>query len=99
MRNLEMVALELEELMASKAVIEAKIEAARNEIIKSIETDKLTLIKIGKFTVNLRNDKVWTYSKWVRTLEKMLKTRKENEQKNDIATHELRPTWRFVLSK
>jgi hypothetical protein len=72
MRNLEMVALELEELMASKAIIEAKIEAARNEIIRSIEADKLTLLKVGKFTINLRNDKVWTYSKWVRTLEKML---------------------------
>jgi hypothetical protein len=101
MRNLKMEskAIELAELMASKAVIEAKIEAVRNEIIDFAKAEELTFFKLGKCSINIRKDKVWVYSKWVRTLEKMLKTRKDNEQKNGTATHSEKPTWRFVFEK
>ncbi len=99
MRNLESVAVELKEVIAAKAILEAKEKALRNEIIEGLQSQNLTLLKVGGFTVSIRKNKTWAYSKWVRTLEKMLKTRKDNEQKNGIATFEENPTWQFLSAK
>ena len=99
MRTLEMAAAELREVMASKAILEAKEKMLRNEIIEGLQSQNLTLLKVGGFTVSIRKNKTWAYSKWVRTLEKMLKTRKTNEQNNGVATYEETPTWQFLSAK
>ena len=99
MRNLEIVAVELKEVMASKAILEAKEKMLRNEIIEGLQSQNLTLLKVGGFTVSIRKNKTWAYSKWVRTLEKMLKTRKTNEQNSGVATFEETPTWQFLSAK
>ena len=99
MRNLEIVAVELKEVMASKAILEAKEKMLRNEIIEGLQSQNLTILKVGSFTVSIRKNKTWAYSKWVRTLEKMLKTRKANEQNSGVATYEETPTWQFLSAK
>ena len=99
MRNLESVAVELKEVMASKAILEAKEKTLRAEIIEGLQSQNLTLLKVGGFTVSIRKNKTWAYSKWVRTLDKMLKTRKTNEQNNGVATFEETPTWQFLSAK
>jgi hypothetical protein len=99
MRNLESVAVELKEVMASKAILEAKEKTLRAEIIEGLQSQNLTLLRVGGFTVSIRNSKNWAYSKWVRTLEKMLKTRKTNEQNNGVATFEETSTWQFLSAK
>jgi hypothetical protein len=99
MRTLEMAAVELREVMAAKAILEAKEKTLRNEIIEGLQAQNLTLLKVGGFTVSIRRNKTWTYSKWVRTLEKMLKTRKANEQNSGVATFEETPTWQFLSAK
>ena len=99
MRNLESVAVELKEVMASKAILEAKEKTLRAEIIEGLQSQNLTLLRVGGFTVSIRNSKNWAYSKWVRTLEKMLKTRKSTEQNNGVATFEETPTWQFLSAK
>ncbi len=99
MQNLEVVAIELKEVMAAKAVLEAREKNLRNQIIEGLQSQNLTLLKVGGFTVSIRKNKTWAYSKWVRTLEKMLKTRKTNEQNNGVATYEETPTWQFLSAK
>jgi len=99
MQNLEMVAIELKEVLAAKSILEAREKSLRNEIIETLQSQNLTLLKVGGFTVSIRKNKVWAYSKWVRTLEKMLKTRKDNEQKNSTASFEEKPTWQFLSAK
>ena len=99
MRNLEMVAIELKEVLAAKSILETREKMLRNEIIEGLQSQNLTLLKIGGFTVSIRKNKTWAYSKWVRTLEKMLKTRKSNEQNNGVATFEETPTWQFLSAK
>jgi len=99
MRNLESVAVELKEVMAAKAILEAKEKTLRAEIIEGLQSQNLTLLRVGGFTVSIRNNKTWAYSKWVRTLEKMLKTRKTNEQNNGVATFEETSTWQFLSTK
>jgi hypothetical protein len=99
MANLESVAVELKELMAAKAILEAREKTLRNEIIEGLQAQNLTLLKVGGFTVSIRKNKTWTYSNWVRTLEKMLKTRKTNEQNSGLATYEETPTWQFLSAK
>ena len=99
MRNLEIVAVELKEVMAAKSILEAKEKMLRNEIIEGLQSQNLTLLKVGGFTVSIRKNKTWAYSKWVRTLEKMLKTRKTNEQNSGVATFEETPTWQFLSAK
>ena len=99
MRNLESVAVELKEVMASKAILEAKEKTLRAEIIEGLQSQNLTLLRVGGFTVSIRNSKNWAYSKWVRTLEKMIKTRKTNEQNNGVATFEETSTWQFLSTK
>ena len=99
MRTLEMAAVELREVLASKAILEAREKTLRSEIIETLQSQNLTLLKVGGFTVSIRKNKTWAYSKWVRTLEKMLKTRKTNEQNNGTATYEETPTWQFLSAK
>ena len=99
MQNLEVVAIELKEVLAAKAVLEAREKTLRAEIIEGLQSQNLTLLKVGGFTVSIRKNKTWAYSKWVRTLEKMLKTRKTNEQNNGVATFEETPTWQFLSAK
>jgi hypothetical protein len=99
MRNLEMVAVELREVLTAKSILEAKEKNLRAEIIEGLQSQNLTLLKVGGFTVSIRKNKTWAYSKWVRTLEKMLKTRKSNEQNNGVATFEETPTWQFLSAK
>jgi hypothetical protein len=99
MRNLESVAVELKEVMAAKSILEAKEKNLRAEIIDGLQSQNLTLLRVGGFTVSIRNSKTWAYSKWVRTLEKMLKTRKTNEQNNGVATFEETSTWQFLSTK
>ena len=99
MRNLEIVAVELKEVMAAKSILEAKEKMLRNEIIEGLQSQNLTLLKVGGFTVSIRKNKTWAYSKWVRTLEKMLKTRKANEQNSGVATFEETHTWQFLSAK
>ena len=99
MRNLEIVAVELKEVMAAKSILEAKEKMLRNEIIEGLQSQNLTLLKVGGFTVSIRKNKTWAYSKWVRTLEKMLKTRKTIEQNSGVATFEETPTWQFLSAK
>jgi len=99
MKNLESVAVELKEVLAAKSILEAREKTLRAEIIEGLQSQNLTLLKVGGFTVSIRKNKTWAYSKWVRTLEKMLKTRKTNEQNNGIATYEETPTWQFLSTK
>jgi hypothetical protein len=99
MRNLESIAVELREVLAAKAILEAREKTLRNEIIEGLQSQNLTLLRVGGFTVSIRKNKTWAYSKWVRTLEKMLKTRKANEQNNGVATFEETPTWQFLSAK
>ena len=99
MRNLEIVAVELKEVMAAKLILEAKEKMLRNEIIEGLQSQNLTLLRVGGFTVSIRKNKTWAYSKWVKTLEKMLKTRKTNEQNSGVATFEETPTWQFLSAK
>ncbi len=99
MRNLEIVAVELKEVMAAKSILEAKEKMLRNEIIEGLQSQNLTLLKVGGFTVSIRKNKTWAYSKWVRTLEKMLKPRKTNEKNSGVATFEETPTWQFLSAK
>jgi hypothetical protein len=99
MQNLEMVAIELKEVLAAKSILEAREKSLRNEIIEGLQSQNLTLLRVGGFTVSIRNSKNWAYSKWVRTLEKMLKTRKTNEQNNGVATFEETSTWQFLSAK
>ena len=99
MQNLEIVAIELKEVLAAKAILEAREKTLRAEIISGLESQNLTLLRVGGFTVSIRKNKTWAYSKWVRTLEKMLKTRKTNEQNNGVATFEETPTWQFLSAK
>ena len=88
MRTLEMAAAELREVLATKSILEAREKTLRAEIVEGLESRNLTQLRLGGFMVSISARKTWTYSKWVRTLEKMLKTRKTNEQNNGIATWE-----------
>jgi len=83
MRTLEMDAAELRELLATKAILEAREKTLRAQIVEGLELRNLTQLRLGGFMVSLSNRKTWTYSKWVRTLEKMLKTRKTKEQNSE----------------
>ena len=103
MRTLEMVAVELKEAMANRAVAQAKLAEAegiekmlRAEITSNLEAQSLSMARIGGFTISIRHNKVWAYSKWVATLEKMLKSRKDKEQKSGIATFTESRTWQFL---
>jgi hypothetical protein len=96
LKNLESVAIELREVMAAKAILESREKNLRAEIIEGLQSRDLSLAKVGSFTVSIRKNKNWIYSKWVRTLEKMLKTRKTKEQNNGTATFEENPTWQFL---
>ena len=103
MRNLEVVAVELKEAMANRAVAQARLADAeaiekslRAEITSNLEAQNLSMARVGGFTVSIRRNKVWTYSKWVATLEKMLKSRKDKEQKSGIATFTENRTWQFL---
>ena len=96
MRTLEMAAAELHEVKAAKAILEAREKMLCNEIIEGIQAQGLTLLRVGGFTVSISRRKTWAYSKWVRTLEKMIKTRKTNEQNSGVATYEETPTWQFL---
>jgi len=99
MRTLESISVELREVLAAKAILEAREKTLRNEIIEGLQSQNLTLLKVGGFTVSIRKNKTWAYSKWVRTLEKMIKTRKTNEQNNGVATFEETSTWQFLSTK
>jgi hypothetical protein len=103
MRNLESVAVELKEVMAIRAVAAAKLaevealeKSLRAEITSNLEAQSLSMARVGGFTVSIRRNKVWAYSKWVATLEKMLKSRKDKEQKSGIATFTENRTWQFL---
>ena len=85
MRTLEMAAVELREILASKAILEAREKTLRAEIVKGLESENKTQLRLNGFMVSISERKTWTYSKWVRTLEKMLKTRKANEQNSGEA--------------
>jgi hypothetical protein len=99
MRTLEMAAVELRELLAAKAILEAKEKTLRTEIVEGLESRNLIQLRLDGFMVSISARKTWTYSKWVRTLEKMLKTRKTNEQNNGIATWEGTPTCQLTNQK
>jgi len=92
MRTLEMAAVELREVLDSKAILEAREKTLRDEMVKGLESRNKTQLRLNGFMVSISERKTWTYSKWVRTLEKMLKTRKTNEQNNGTATYEETPT-------
>ena len=92
MRTLEMAAAELREVIATKAILEAREKTLRAEIVEGLESRNKTQLRLNGFMVSISARKTWTYSKWVRTLEKMLKTRKTNEQNNGTATYEETPT-------
>ena len=96
MRTLEMSAAELREVLATKSILEAREKTLRSEIVEGLELRNLTQLRLGGFMVSISARKTWTYSKWVRTLEKMLKTRKTNEQNSGVATYEETPTWQFL---
>ena len=103
MRTLEVVAMELKEAMANRAVAQARLADAeaiekslRAEITGNLEAQSLSMARVGGFTVSIRRNKVWAYSKWVATLEKMLKSRKDKEQKSGIATYTENKTWQFL---
>jgi len=103
MRTLEMVAVELKEAMVNRAVAQAKLAEAegiekmlRAEITSNLEAQSLSMARIGGFTISIRRNKVWAYSKWVATLERMLKSRKDKEQKSGIATFTESRTRQFL---
>jgi hypothetical protein len=103
MRTLEVVAVELKEVMAIRAVAAAKLaevealeKSLRAEITSNLEAQSLSMARVGGFTVSIRRSKVWAYSKWVTTLEKMLKSRKDKEQKSGLATFTESRTWQFL---
>ena len=85
MQTLEMAAAELREVLATKSILEAREKTLRAEIVEGLESRNLTQLRLGGFMVSISARKTWTYSKWVRTLEKMLKTRKANEQNSGEA--------------
>lgn len=98
-----MIAVELKQAMANKAVAAAQLAGAelvekslRAEITSNLEAQSLSMARVGGFTVSIRRNKVWAYSKWVTTLEKMLKSRKDKEQKSSIATFTESRTWQFI---
>jgi hypothetical protein len=99
MRNLESIAVELREVLAAKSILEAKERTLRSEIVKGLESGNKTQLRLNGFMVSISARKTWTYSKWVRTLEKMLKTRKTNEQNNGTATYEETPTCQLTNQK
>ena len=99
MRTLEMAAAELREILASKAILEAREKTLRAEIVKGLESGNKTQLRLNGFMVSISARKTWTYSKWVRTLEKMLKTRKTNEQNSGVATWEETPTCQLTNQK
>jgi hypothetical protein len=103
MRTLEVVAVELKQAMANRAVAAAKLAEAesvekslRAEMTSNLEAQSLSMARVGEFTISIRRNKVWAYSKWVTTLEKMLKSRKDKEQKSGIATFTESRTWQFL---
>ncbi len=103
MRTLEIISFELEQqnsivdvAAANLAKQQDKQKSLRAEMIAAIEAQNLTKVTVGKFTVSIRRNKVWAYSKWVSTLEKMLKSRKEKEQQTGIATFTENRTWQFL---
>ena len=103
MRNLEMISVELKQAMANTAVAAAKLAEAesvekslRAEITSHLDAQSLSMARVGEFTVSIRRNKVWAYSKWVTTLEKMLKSRKDKEQKSGLATFTESRTWQFL---
>jgi hypothetical protein len=106
MRSLEMISVELKQAMANRAVAAAKLAEAesieknlRAEITSNLEAQSLSMARVGGFTVSIRRNKVWAYSKWVTTLEKMLKSRKDKEQKSGLATFTESRTWQFLSVK
>jgi hypothetical protein len=103
MRTLEVVAVELKQAMANRAVAAAKLAEAesvekslRAEMTSNLEAQSLSMARVGEFTISIRRNKVWAYSKWVTTLEKMLKSRKDKEQKSGLATFTESRTWQFL---
>jgi hypothetical protein len=103
MRTLEVVAVELKEVMAIRAVAAAKLaevealeKSLRAEITSNLEAQNLSMARVGGFTISIRRTKVWVYSKWVATLEKMTNSRKDKEQKSGIATYTEKKTWQFL---
>jgi len=99
MQNLEIVAIELKEVLAAKAILEAREKTLRSEIVEGLKFSNKTQLRLNGFMVSISARKTWTYSKWVRTLEKMLKTRKTNEQNNGTATYEETPTCQLTNQK
>ena len=99
MRTLESISVELREVLAAKAILEAREKTLRSEIVEGLKFSNKTQLRLNGFMVSISARKTWTYSKWVRTLEKMLKTRKTNEQNNGVATFEETSTWQFLSTK
>ena len=96
MRNhLEEKAARLLEIEAIISMLEAEKAEIRTELIQHIVSSGSTFEKIGGITISIRNLSNWTYSKWVTTLEKMLKTRKKNEIENGTAICSKTSTWQF----
>ena len=96
MRNhLEEKAARLLEIEAIISILEAEKAEIRTELIQHIVSSGSTFEKIGGITISIRNLSNWTYSKWVTTLEKMLKTRKKNEIENGTAICSKTSTWQF----
>jgi hypothetical protein len=99
MRTLESISVELREVLAAKAILEAREKTLRSEIVEGLKFSNKTQLRLNGFMVSISARKTWTYSKWVRTLEKMLKTRKTNEQNNGTATYEETPTCQLTNQK
>jgi len=99
MRTLESISVELREVLATKAILEAREKTLRSEIVEGLKFSNKTQLRLNGFMVSISARKTWTYSKWVRTLEKMLKTRKTNEQNNGTATYEETPTCQLTNQK
>ena len=92
MRNLVVIEVDLAEAEAAKAISEAKIKEFKAEMIEQLTASQT----VGRFFVKKNMLKTWTYSKAVHRLERMLKTRKDTEQKEGIATFEQKESWAFV---
>lgn len=93
--NLEKQAARLLEIEALISILEAEKSEIRTNLIQHLKSLGLTFAKIGGITISIRNLKNWTYSKWVTTLEKMVKTRKKNEIEQGIAICSEDSTWQF----
>ncbi len=92
MRNLESIAAQLQQVESAKAMLEAESKALKAEMIEQLTASQT----VGVFFIKKSMLKTWTYSKAVHRLERMLKTRKDIEQKEGIATFEQKESWAFV---